>query len=300
MTDHELYDVALSFAGEERDYARTVADELRTKGIAVFFDEYEQVDMWGKDLYEHLHDVYSSKAHYCVIFVSESYARKNWTTHERRSAQERALRENRQYILPARFDSTELPGLSSTVGYIDLRQLSPREFANVILDKLGRSGEAPQSEARRGFRVPKIQATSFDPYRETEGFIEFLATELGNRAYTLERANAQLSIHSRGERKCFRVLRGETVIFSLDVWMGGISGDKGLSLYAVEGEIRHPSSSISAWANIEWDQDEEQLVIRLHDMSLLGFMPVGEKTFAFKDFADQIWGRIVDMVERAS
>lgn len=300
MANDERYNVALSFAGEEREYVRAVANDLRSKGIDVFFDEYDQVDMWGKDLYEHLHEVYSSKAHYCVIFVSEAYARKNWTTHERRSAQERALRENREYILPARFDSTELPGLLSTVGYIDLRGLSPQEFANVILDKLGRSAETSQSEGRPPFRVPKMQAPSFDPYKESKRFIEFLATELGDRAHTLESANAKLSIHSRGERKCFRVLRGETVLFSMDIWMGGIAGDKGLSFYAVPGEIRHPTSSINAWANIVWDQDSQELVLRLHDMSLLAHLPGGEKRISVDDFADQIWDRIVDVVERSS
>jgi len=298
MANDERYDIALSFAGEERDYVRSVANELQSNGIDVFFDEYEQVDMWGKDLYDHLHEVYASKAQYCVIFVSKAYARKTWTTHERRSAQERAHRENREYILPARFDSTELPGLSSTVAYIDLRNLSPREFVNIILDKLGRAGEASKREGKLVFRVPNIQSPSFDPYKESERFIEFLATELGDRAHTLERVNTLMSIHSKGERKCFRVLRGEMVLFSMDVWMGGISGDKGLSFYAVEGEIRHASSSINAWANIEWDPDLEELVLRLHDMSLLGQIPGVEKRLSFDDFVDQIWDRIVDVVDR--
>jgi hypothetical protein len=66
--------------------------------------------------------VYRKLARYCVLFASADYARKVWTNHERRSAQARALRERSEYVLPARFDDTEIPGLSSTVGYIDLRR----------------------------------------------------------------------------------------------------------------------------------------------------------------------------------
>ena len=80
MNEEGMYDVALSFAGEDRDYVRAVADALRSSGADIFFDEYEQVDMWGKDLYEHLHDVYSARTDYCVIFISQAYARKIWTT----------------------------------------------------------------------------------------------------------------------------------------------------------------------------------------------------------------------------
>jgi hypothetical protein len=115
------YDIALSFAGEQRDYVEEVASGLLHRGIRVFYDRYEEADLWGKDLYEHLHTVYSEKADYCVIFASEDYALKLWATHERRSAQERAFEENREYILPARFDDTKIPGIRETVGYIDLR-----------------------------------------------------------------------------------------------------------------------------------------------------------------------------------
>jgi hypothetical protein len=66
--------------------------------------------LWGKDLYEHLDWIYQKAARYCVLFASEAYANKVWTTHERRSAQARALQSNQEYVLPVRFDDTEIPG----------------------------------------------------------------------------------------------------------------------------------------------------------------------------------------------
>jgi hypothetical protein len=131
------YDVCLSFAGEDREYVEQVADALRDRGIRVFYDRYEEAELWGKDLYEHLAYVYKDRARYCVLFASEHYAAKVWTTHERRHAQARALEEGGEYVLPARFDDTEIPGLPSTVGHINLRRKTPDEVAGLIQAKLG-------------------------------------------------------------------------------------------------------------------------------------------------------------------
>lgn len=43
----------------------------------------------------------------------------------------------KEYILPARFDDTPIPGLPDTVHYIDLRRTSPSDLANLGLQKLG-------------------------------------------------------------------------------------------------------------------------------------------------------------------
>ncbi len=48
------YDVCLSFAGEDRAYVKEVASKLREMSIRVFYDDYEQAELWGKDLYTHL------------------------------------------------------------------------------------------------------------------------------------------------------------------------------------------------------------------------------------------------------
>jgi TIR domain len=132
------YHVCLSFAGEDRDYMDKVAEELRAAGVRVFYDLYEQVDLWGKDLYVHLNDIYSGAAKYCVLFASHYYARKIWTNHEREAAQERAIRAHREYTLPARFDDTKIPGLRRPVGHVDLRKIKPPALAKMIIDKLGR------------------------------------------------------------------------------------------------------------------------------------------------------------------
>jgi hypothetical protein len=130
------YDVCLSFAGEDRRYVSDVAAELARRGIRVFYDEYEQANLWGKDLYQHLANVYQNLGKYCVIFASAAYAAKVWPRHELASAQARALREHSEYILPARFDDTAIPGLLPTTAYLDLRTLEPAAVAELVENKL--------------------------------------------------------------------------------------------------------------------------------------------------------------------
>ena len=68
----------------------------------------------------------------------------------------RAVRERREYVLPARFDDTPLPGLPPDVSYIDLRGRMPQQFAATIAAKLAGLGTGPSSslgqaeQARRG------------------------------------------------------------------------------------------------------------------------------------------------------
>ncbi len=131
------YHVALSFAGEEREYVEAVATKLKENGVRVFYDDFEKVTLWGKNLYEYFIEIYRDKAHYTIMFISEAYKKKAWTNHERRSAQERALWENKEYLLPAMFnEGVEVPGLLKSVAYIGLQGVSPDNFADMVIKKL--------------------------------------------------------------------------------------------------------------------------------------------------------------------
>jgi hypothetical protein len=131
------YDIAISFAGEDRKHASLLAGKLQARGVKVFYDEFNKATLWGKNLYDELADIYANRAKFCLMIISSSYAAKRWTAHERKHAQQRALNEKSEYILPVRLDDTTIPGLPDTVSYIDLRQTSIEELVDVIAEKLG-------------------------------------------------------------------------------------------------------------------------------------------------------------------
>jgi internalin A len=141
-TKKEIYDVALSFANEDNWYVLRVAQELKANEIKVFFYENEQANLWGENLFDELDDIYRNRSQYVVMFISKHYANKMWTNHERQSAFDRAIRERKAYVLPARFDNTELKGLRSTIAFIDLENITPKDFAQLIIKKLGKNPNA--------------------------------------------------------------------------------------------------------------------------------------------------------------
>ena len=132
------WDVALSFASAQRDYVEQVARALQARGLRCFYDADEQIDLWGKYLAEELPAIYAEQAAAVVVFISAEYAARDWTRLERRAALNRAVRERREYVLPARFDDTPLPGLLSDVVAVNLRTRTPHQFAAMITDKLAR------------------------------------------------------------------------------------------------------------------------------------------------------------------
>ena len=131
------YQVALSFAGEQRVYVEDVARHLAAKSIDVFYDGYRQTWLWGRDGVETFHEVFAETSNFVVMFVSAEYVTKPWTRLERRSMLSRMLREESEYVLPVRFDDTPVPGLPESVQYLKASNYTPAQLAATIVEKIG-------------------------------------------------------------------------------------------------------------------------------------------------------------------
>ncbi len=179
----EKYDVALSFAGEDRIHAKELARLLKSGGYRVFYDDYEKPRLWGKNLYGELSSVYQDQARYCVMFLSEHYARKWLPNHERESDQARVFVEkNREYILPIRLDNTEIPGLLMTVGYLDLRFMTIQQVYQVLEEKL--AGAKPQKKNRdKPHSREDFVAIAREHANIGEGYDESMLEEIGRSIY---------------------------------------------------------------------------------------------------------------------
>ena len=132
------FDVALAFAGEQREFVREVASELRRFGVHLFYDEDYDVEMWGEDLNEYLVKAFGTQSQFIVLFVSADYEAKAFPTVEGRAAFAAAMHTDAT-VLPVRFDDTELPGLNPNTAYL-LSDLGPIGIAYKIAAKLESSG----------------------------------------------------------------------------------------------------------------------------------------------------------------
>jgi hypothetical protein len=151
------FDLAVSFAVEDREYVEEFVEKLKAAGLRVFYDSDYQSEMWGEDLVEFFDKVYRLQSKYAVLFLSHWYAQKMWTRQERRSALARALTERAAYVLPIRLDDADVEGIRPTTGYIDARRVGLEGLVAATLAKVsGRANVAasamdwvPRSEAGR-------------------------------------------------------------------------------------------------------------------------------------------------------
>jgi hypothetical protein len=137
-TEHD-FDIAVSFAGENRGFVEEVVRKVQDSApdVTVFYDEDYKYESWGKDGIEYFTDVYMKRSRYVAMFISRSYAEKEWPRAEKRAALARALTERSEYVLPIRIDNTELPGMPPTVFYVEAIREGVDGIATGILHKLG-------------------------------------------------------------------------------------------------------------------------------------------------------------------
>ena len=79
---NEVYDVALSFAGEDREYASNLNNHLSDLGYAVFYDLAEQHRILSQNIGDFLGPIYESGARFVVAVLGEMYGIKRWTLFE--------------------------------------------------------------------------------------------------------------------------------------------------------------------------------------------------------------------------
>ena len=165
------WDVALSFAGAQREYVGQVAAALKARGVRCFYDEDEQVRLWGAHLAEELPRIYAQESAAVVVFISAEYAGQPWTRLERRAALARAVAEAGVYVLPARFDDSDLPGLLPDVVTVDLRRYTPAQFADLVANKLAALTYSPTPWAGAG--RPVWDAGAARPARAVQELLDF-------------------------------------------------------------------------------------------------------------------------------
>jgi hypothetical protein len=133
---NRMYDVALSFAGEDRHIVKEIAEALDEHSISVFYDKYEKAKMWGKRLDNYFKSTYAKNTRYVIPFISEHYPKKDWTNFEFSIANAEAKKRDIEFILPIRIDDTPIVGIPDSVGYLDYNDEGTEGIVKTILYKL--------------------------------------------------------------------------------------------------------------------------------------------------------------------
>ncbi|WP_119071633.1 TIR domain-containing protein [Aggregatilinea lenta] len=132
------YDIAISYAGKERNFASDLAECLRGQKLRVFYDRNQLPDLIGRNLLDELMVIYRDKARLCVILASRAYNESTYAQHERQSAQDRDLMD-KGYIFLARLDDVEqIKGFHRTVAYIDWNEYGLDGISKLAIEQLSK------------------------------------------------------------------------------------------------------------------------------------------------------------------
>lgn len=127
------YDIALSFAEEDRTFVSEVAQHLKARGMTIFYDDDKRIETLGMDLYAYLDKIYREDAQHCLMFISKHYAVKKWTGREKDWSVVRSfVHKNKAYIFPIRLDDTEIDGISNAIAYLSATIFDTEQLADIV------------------------------------------------------------------------------------------------------------------------------------------------------------------------
>lgn len=142
------YDVAISFAGEDREIAENVAERLHQKNVEVFYDRFYKHRLWGKKLTTYFQDVYGPESRFVVVLISKHYPIKDWTDFEFSIMRKEAKKRETEFILPIKLDDTKILGIHEDVGYLDYKKEGIDGIVKCILSKLIETPFAQESDKK--------------------------------------------------------------------------------------------------------------------------------------------------------
>ncbi len=157
MPDYR-FEIALSFAGQDRVKVREVAELLRAAvgDGKVFFDEWFEAEIAGPGSRHYLQEIYGTKTRLVIACLSKEYNERPWTRWEWEaiSALEGMLtKEERFRFLPIRFSEGDVVGIFNTAIAPDVSARPADKIAQLLLDRLvlagGHSGKTVSTEDLR-------------------------------------------------------------------------------------------------------------------------------------------------------
>lgn len=141
----ERFLVAFSFAGEQRNLVRSVAEAVeKIVGEGkVFFDDWFEYYIAGNDADIRLQTIYAERSALVIVCVSEHYGNKPWTQmeHEAIRALQMKIRDSENEkqqlrILPLRVGDGEVKGINFNAIMPDIRQKDVGQTVELIMNRL--------------------------------------------------------------------------------------------------------------------------------------------------------------------
>jgi len=284
------YDLVFSVAGEDKEFAQVVKDILKKQDVKSWIYTENEHELLGRDMNIAFQNLFVNKAKHAVVIVSKFHVQKPWTTEERQFILDR-FRKDPEYLLPISIDGNRLPGISDSIGYLDVKGRNASEVAQIIYKRIMNVDSAENKEY--SFKLPQ-RIKKFNPLQTKDEWLEFIKHELTTRCKA-----SDLYIHiEEGNTLKIRIMYADQYIYSLNILKNAYGEDNGLTFYGITGEIRGfvSDSTSNASGKFEYSNEKGTVVLNILNFSL--FNNIGEKSlYTREEFVNEIWNLIIKKLE---
>lgn len=267
------YDLAFSFAGEDRSYVEKIKKECEVLGLTVYYDIDRRIDQWGKSFIGEQRKVYSGyRTKHFIPFISKHYFAKPIPTDEFRSAlMESTKRSN--YILPIKLDDSKISVeyLHADTQYLKSSDYTPAQLAGALKYMVNRD-TAPAKEVDQlltdelDLPAPKITPRAYSKFEEAEALITYVGDKFEEHLTELRSEGYVPIVRQNGDSLRVMVERDGKTQFVLNLFFS-VTGDNQLGYNFARQQMMANAQSMNGFIDPDYNREERKTGYRLNDFS---------------------------------
>lgn len=127
------WELAISFAGNNRQVVDIVQSQLEEMDVSVFYDENYESNMLGKSLSKVFREVFVEKSRFVIAVLDKNHYERVWPTFERDCFVDRVEDEA---VIPIYLDDTVFPGIPKDTFGIRFKASGKDSIRNDIFDQI--------------------------------------------------------------------------------------------------------------------------------------------------------------------
>lgn len=292
MTDGQYtYDIAVSFAGEQRAYVERFVHACKRLGIRVLYDRDLSVDLWGKNLiFEFRRHFSGADVRYVVAFISAEFMAKPYPMDEFAAAVEQSFQRPEAHILPVRVGAVDVPAhlLNPAVGVLFADAHTPEQLAEQVRRKL----DDPRTGSDTAFQPPRIAPASFNARHVNASALQQVRARFErSAAAALEPYGFSPHITGDAESLDIRVESAGRPVCGLSLWLDSSFGPDRLAMSF--GWPTNDRRGVNGWVTADWDPDRRSEILVFEELG-----QPAEPLASADALAAALWQKIVRHIEQ--
>ncbi len=300
------YDIAVSFAAEQRDYVDQFVEACKARGISVFYDRDLTNEWREKDFIHELGKVNGKTVRYFMPFISNEYLTQPISRDGLRAAMRAAFNQGDGHVLPVLLGRVEVPTdlLSPAIAYVNAEDYTPEQLADVTAQRIRVSGQQSTRDVGKiakeafQFRMPHVAPQNFSSSRELEITYDYLADQLQGAVHQLESVGFIATVHQGASKITVRIEHQSRPVYGLDIHKSSSFGDNSLNFVIGTRRTGSGGNSSNGYATPYFDLEAQIPKLKMMDFSVFSSIGSSDRTYTKEEFFTALWDRIVEQLQR--